>query len=48
MTTFQPIRYDARQVRLMLEFARQLSGRAVNFKSLGLKRDGEEFIWLPR
>jgi hypothetical protein len=52
MTTFtmKPIRYNARQVALMLEMARHLSknGRALNFKSLGLERDGEGFVWIPR
>lgn len=49
-TTMKPIRYNARQVALMLEFARQLSknGRALTFRSLGLENDGEGFVWNPR
>lgn len=45
-----PIRYDARQVQLMLEMARHFckNGRALNFKSLGLEKDGEGFVWNPR
>lgn len=51
MTTFtmKPIRYDARQVALMLEIARHFShGRALNFRSLGLEKDGEGYVWNPR
>ncbi len=48
MNTFKPIRYDQRQVTLMLEIASLLRGKRTSLEALGLQKDGDGYIWNPR
>ena len=49
--TMQPIRYDARQVALIFDFANYLrkeNDPPITLSSLGLAKAGRGYVWHPR